>query len=161
MHATIGKEWNCTLERLANASLNEKCTKNAPEAPQGTTGFFDYITEGELLVAGKPRPFGMELWLSEIERTSMDVDTTLRFVLYENLNENYSNLVRYNAYGIGCAGKFCTDAKDQFNIFCLTNKPRDTSSKQLTVITIGALIATAEYAQIPMKCSILQEEFLR
>ncbi|RCN25144.1 hypothetical protein ANCCAN_29145 [Ancylostoma caninum] len=65
----------------------------------------------------------MELWLSEIERTSIDVDTTLRFVLYENLNGNYSNLVRYNAYSIGCAGKFCTDAKDQFNIFCLTNKP--------------------------------------
>ncbi|RCN45893.1 hypothetical protein ANCCAN_08058 [Ancylostoma caninum] len=75
------------------------------------------------MVAGKPRPFGMELWLSEIERTSMYVDPTLSFVLYENLNRNYSNLVRYNTYGIGCAGRFCTNAMDQFNIFCLTNKP--------------------------------------
>ncbi|RCN45901.1 hypothetical protein ANCCAN_08066 [Ancylostoma caninum] len=130
------QEWDCKLEEEALNSLTSDDCKKKPQAPSGTTGFFDYVTEDE------DRDSGMEMWLSEIEHTKMGV-TSGDAVLYQNDNtRNYSNLVRHDATSIGCAKKFCATpircakkscAKGKgcakkfcsvngYSIFCLTNK---------------------------------------
>ncbi|RCN44953.1 hypothetical protein ANCCAN_09057 [Ancylostoma caninum] len=63
----------------------------------------------------------MGKWLSEInqEEIYQDPHPEVR-VMYRGKNQNYCNLVRYDANRIGCAEKECGKTR---LTFCLTNQP--------------------------------------
>ncbi|RCN53109.1 hypothetical protein ANCCAN_00660 [Ancylostoma caninum] len=63
----------------------------------------------------------MGTWLSEMyqEKIYLHPDPGAP-VMYRGKNRNYCNLVRYDAYHIGCAETECDGKK---LTFCLTNKP--------------------------------------
>ncbi|EYB99916.1 hypothetical protein Y032_0119g841 [Ancylostoma ceylanicum] len=154
--------WSCELEKLAFAGLNETCSKKSPTAPDGLTGFFDYIEKPEETPWPYRKVWGLGFWFSEIDHTIMDAPDDGAPVFYYEVNRNYSNvlitavlegkfhdlwksrewenwgcpiimkrtvfnrnlkLIRYDASRIGCAGMFCNGTKDQYNLFCLTDKP--------------------------------------
>ncbi|RCN44956.1 hypothetical protein ANCCAN_09060 [Ancylostoma caninum] len=119
-------EWSCNLEEKAIAALSTmKCPtqcptyspsdKDGPSAiPNGTTGFFDCqdVKKGY-------EPMGN--WLSEMDKNGIDQDPDPNVrVMYGGKNRNYCNLIRYDAYRIGCAEKECDKTK---LTFCLTNQP--------------------------------------
>ncbi|RCN44957.1 hypothetical protein ANCCAN_09061 [Ancylostoma caninum] len=113
-------EWSCHLEEEAIAALNTtacdmECPRDGPsEIPNGTTGFFDCQYDGKGY-----EPMGS--WLSEMDKNDIyqDPNPEVR-VMYGGKNRNYCNLVRYDAYGIGCAEKECSKTR---LTFCLTNQP--------------------------------------
>ncbi|KAL6726634.1 hypothetical protein Aduo_008587 [Ancylostoma duodenale] len=114
-------KWSCRLEWLALEALNrtkDKCPTEWPEAPNGTTGFFDYrdhVEEGDIGLNI------MKQWLSEIDKTKMPLNEHWKSpVWYRGVNRNYSNLVRYDSPRIGCAELEC---KGKHAMFCLTDKP--------------------------------------
>ncbi|KAL6729622.1 hypothetical protein Aduo_000663 [Ancylostoma duodenale] len=63
----------------------------------------------------------MDKWLSEINETSIRLHSHPEaFIMYNGMNRNYCNLVRYDAFRIGCAEAKCGE---QTSTFCLTDQP--------------------------------------
>ncbi|EYC17572.1 hypothetical protein Y032_0030g2143 [Ancylostoma ceylanicum] len=106
-------EWSCDLEKKAIAAFDNTCPTQPPGAPTNTTGFFVYQNETD--------EDPMDLWLSEINRTHLDLHEHPEApVRCHGKNPNYCNLVRYDAARIGCAEKDCSGKK---STFCLIDRP--------------------------------------
>ncbi|EYB99930.1 hypothetical protein Y032_0119g853 [Ancylostoma ceylanicum] len=74
---------------------------------------------------GQWEQWGLGKWLSEIDKSGLnleDSDPGRSIVLYHEKNRDNCNLLRWDAYRIGCALKMC-EGNNTINIFCLTNKP--------------------------------------
>ncbi|EYB99924.1 hypothetical protein Y032_0119g849 [Ancylostoma ceylanicum] len=74
---------------------------------------------------GQWEQWGLEKWLSEIDKSGLnleDSDPGRSIVLYHEKNRDNCNLLRWDAYRIGCAVKMC-EGGNIVNLFCLTNKP--------------------------------------
>ncbi|EYC17672.1 hypothetical protein Y032_0030g2206 [Ancylostoma ceylanicum] len=106
------QEWSCDLETKAIAALSTTCTES-PDAPNGTTGLF-YQSIG-------PERDPVDYWLSEMNETSMELSPQAEApVKYHGKNQNYCNLVRYDASQIGCAEMKCAE---KTSTFCLLDVP--------------------------------------
>ncbi|EYC17624.1 hypothetical protein Y032_0030g2178 [Ancylostoma ceylanicum] len=114
-------EWSCGLEEKAIAALNTSecntsCPAKRPNAPNGTTGFFDCQN-----VSSGYDPMGGS-WLRGIYSTSIKTKpgAPVMASMCEDGNRDYCNLVRYNVHRIGCAE---TQSVEKKCVFCLTDKP--------------------------------------